>query len=111
MGNHGAAGRRARAGKRAARSPDASRPRPTVLADWPVSYRLFAVIALALVMGVVFGGFQVATAEGNATQYGRVLLLARLGQQVTILIQDLQNERDDVLVQTAAGGPGDLTAL
>jgi signal transduction histidine kinase len=82
-----------------------------VLADWPVSYRLFAVIALALVMGLVFGGFQVATAEGNATQYGRVLLLARLGQQDTILIQDLQNERDDALGQTAASGPGNLTAL
>jgi hypothetical protein len=116
MGTHGAAGVRARVsavGHRAARSTDASPggPRLTTLSNWPVSRRLFAVIALALVMGLVFGGEQVAAAEGSATQFGRVLRLAQLGQQNTILIQDLQNERDETLGLTAGAGTGSLTAL
>jgi signal transduction histidine kinase len=81
------------------------------LSNWPVSYRLFAVIALALIMGLVLGGLQIAAAKGSATQYGRVLLLANLGQQDTILIQDLQDERDESLGLTAGGGTGSLTAL
>jgi len=81
------------------------------LSNWPVSGRLFAVIAMALLMGLVFGGLQVATAENSATQFGRVLQLARLGQQDTILIQDLQNERDETLGLTAGSGAGNLAAL
>jgi signal transduction histidine kinase len=116
MGNHGAASTRARVGavgNRAARSTDASSgsPRLMALSDWPVSSRLFAVIALALVMGLVFGGLQIAAANGSATQYGRVLLLANLGQQDTILIQDLQNERDQSTGLTAGGSTGSVPAL
>jgi len=81
------------------------------LSNWPVSRRLFAVIALALVMGLVFGGLEVAAAEGSATQFGRVLHLAQLGQQDVILTQDLQNERDTALGLTLGGGTGNLAAL
>jgi signal transduction histidine kinase len=116
MGTHDAASARARAraaGKRAALSIKASSggPRLRRLSNWPVSRRLFGVIALALVMGLVFGGLQVSTAEGSATEFGRVLQLAKLGQQDTILIQDLQNERDETLGLTAGVDGGDLTAL
>jgi signal transduction histidine kinase len=81
------------------------------LSNWPVSRRLFGVIALALVMGLVFGGLQVSAAEASATQFGRVLQLAKLGQQDTILIQDLQNERDETLGLTAGADGDALTAL
>ena len=116
MGNHDAASARARTG---AASDSATprngsgpaRPRLTTLLNWPVSRRLFAVIALALVMGLVFGGLEVASAESSATQFGRVLLLAKLGQQDVILAQDLQNERDTTLGLTSGGGTGNLTAL
>jgi signal transduction histidine kinase len=116
MGSHDAASARARAGaagKRAALSikPGSGRPPLKTLSNWPVSRRLFGVIALALVMGLVFGGLQVSVAEGSATEFGRVLQLAKLGQQDTILIQDLQNERDQTLGITAGVGGGDLTAL
>jgi signal transduction histidine kinase len=59
-----------------------------------VSRRLIAVIVLALVMGLVFGGLRVASADSSAAQFGRVAQLANLGQQVTGLVQALQDERD-----------------
>ena len=116
MGNHDAASARARTGAAgdSATPRNGSRPakpRLTTLSNWPVSRRLFAVIALALVMGLVFGGLEVASAESSATQFGRVLQLAKLGQQDVILAHDLQNERDSTLGLTSGGSTGNLTAL
>jgi signal transduction histidine kinase len=70
-------------------------PRRLMLRDWPVSRRLIAVIVLALVMGLVFGGLRVVSAADSAAQFGRVAQLANLGQQVTDLVQALQDERDE----------------
>ncbi len=110
MGNHGAASARGRAdivGNRAIPAADAAtppaKPRSGTLSNWPVSRRLFAVIAMALVMGLVFGGLRVAGAESSASQFGRVYALALLGEQTTILAQDLQNERDETLGAVAGG--------
>ena len=111
MGIHGAVGARAREGtsaRRAAHSADdriAGRSR--TLGNWPVSSRLFAVIVMALVMGLVFGGLRIADAEGSAAQFGRVSRLASLGEQVTTLIHDLQDERD-ATVGLLAGGSTDV---
>jgi signal transduction histidine kinase len=116
MGNHDAARARARNGAvsdtvtpRNGGGP--ARARLSTLSNWPVSRRLFAVIALALVMGLVFGGLEVASAESSATQFGRVLQLTKLGQQDVILTQDLQNERDTTLGLTYGNGTGNLGAL
>ncbi len=116
MGNHDAASARARTGAASdSRTPPNGgrtvRPWLTTLSNWPVSRRLFAVIALALVMGLVLGGLEVASAESSATQFGRVLHLAKLGQQDVILAQDLQNERDSDLGLTYGGPIGNLPAL
>jgi signal transduction histidine kinase len=116
MGNHDGASARARAGTASRPERPARGTRPgsrglIKLSNWPVSRRLFAVIALALVMGLVFGGMEVASAESSATQFGRVLALAKLGQQGVILAQDLQNERDYTVGLTSGGGTGDLSAL
>ena len=62
--------------------------------NWPVSTRLIAVIVLALLMGLVFGGLQIAAAADSASQFGGVSQLAALGQQVTGLTQALEDERD-----------------
>ena len=62
--------------------------------NWPVSTRLIAVIVLALLMGLVFGGLQIASAADSASQFGGVSQLAVLGQQVTGLTQALEDERD-----------------
>ena len=99
MGNHGAASGRARAVpaiNQGNKSTDVhfGRSGALNLANWPVSRRLFAVIVMALLMGLVFGGLRVAAADSSAAQFGRVSQLATLGQRLSILIQDLQNERD-----------------
>jgi signal transduction histidine kinase len=102
MGNHGAVSARVRAGtdnNRAIQSADVnfSRSRVLNLSNWPVSRRLFAVIVVALLMGLVFGGLRVASADSSASQFGRVSQLASLDQRLSVLIQDLQNERDTTL--------------
>src|SRR5579864_5021878 len=99
MGTHGAASTRPRAlppGGRAGGSASVnseSRGRFGLnLTDWPVSRRLFTVIAAALLMGLVFGGLRVADAEASASQLSRVSQLSNLSDQITVLVNDLQNE-------------------
>ena len=70
MGSHGVASARLRAGKtrQHAGDPAAAQlkgPRGRTLRDWPVFWRLVAVIVLALIMGLVFGGLRVASALGH----------------------------------------------
>jgi signal transduction histidine kinase len=64
------------------------------LRNWPVSTRLIAVIVLALLMGLIFGGLRIASAADSAGEFGRVSQLAALGQQVNGLVQAMENERD-----------------
>jgi signal transduction histidine kinase len=64
------------------------------LRNWPVSRRLVAVIVIAVVMGLVFGGLRVASAVGTAGSFARTTQLAVLGEQVTALAQAMENERD-----------------
>src|SRR5580692_8605558 len=104
MGTHGAASVRSRAlpsGDRPAGSTkvDQTARRPLVdVSGWPVARRFFAVIVAALLMGVVFGGLWVASAEGNASQYSRVSKLATLNQTLIVCVNALQNERDTALL-------------
>jgi hypothetical protein len=91
--------------------------RARAMQNWPVSYRLMAVIVVALIMGLVFGGLRVAAAADSAAGFGRVTQLAKLGQQVTGLVQALENERDETAERHGArirlrpGSFGGLTAL
>jgi signal transduction histidine kinase len=100
MGNHGGANSRLHASDVGgqAKTPAGSRLlslQTVALRNWPVSWRLFAVIMLTLGMGLVFGGLRVAAATDSADQFSRVSQLASLGQQVTNLVQVLENERDE----------------
>ncbi|HEY1322306.1 MAG TPA: nitrate- and nitrite sensing domain-containing protein [Streptosporangiaceae bacterium] len=112
MGSHGVASARPRAGQTRQQAGGLSafrrRPRARALQDWPVSWRLIAVIVLALVMGLVFGGLRVASAAQSAAEFGRVSQLASLGQQVTGLVQALQDERDETTGVSSGGDPGTL---
>jgi signal transduction histidine kinase len=112
MGTHGASGTRTRVRALSPGSNTVSstavnfvRRRPFNLSDWPVARRLFAVIVAALLMGVIFGGLRVADAESSAAQFSRVSQLANLGQQLTVLVNDLQNERDETLSLLTAPEP------
>src|ERR1039457_6003851 len=75
------------------------------LRNWPVSWRLFAVIMLTLAMGLVFGGLRVAAAADSAAQFSRVSPLASLGQQITSLTQALENERDKTCGKVPVSNP------
>jgi signal transduction histidine kinase len=113
MGNRGAASGRSRAGKtsqhaRESRVSQLRSPSTRALRDWSVSWRLISVIVLALVMGLVFGGLRVSAATGSAAQFGRVAQLANLGQQVTGLVQALEDERDETTGLLPITSPKDL---
>ena len=84
------------------------RSRALTLQNWPVSWRLIAVIVLTLVMGLVFGGLRVAAAADSAAQFGRVSQLANLGQQVTGLVQALEDERDETCGSVPVSNPKTL---
>jgi signal transduction histidine kinase len=114
MGNH----RVASAGPRAVGSNYVSKApatnshftslRALTLRNWPVSTRLIAVIVLALLMGLVFGGLRVASAADSADEFGRVSQLADLGQQVTGLVQALEDERDRTTARLPITNTSDL---
>jgi HAMP domain-containing protein len=112
MGSHGVTSARPRAGTTEQQAEGLAAfprsPRARTLRDWPVSWRLVAVIVLALVMGLVFGGLRVASAAESAAEFGRVSQLASLGQQVTGLVQALQDERDETTGVSSGGNPGTL---
>src|SRR5580700_8224412 len=100
MGNHRVASAAPRAGNASQYAIEApashfASPRALTLRNWPVSTRLIAVIVLALLMGLVFGGLRVASAASSADEFGHVSQLAVLGQQVTGLVQVMENERDE----------------
>ena len=116
MGSHGVASARLRADKTNQHARESAithfrNQRALTLRDWPVSWRLIAVIVLALIMGLVFGGLRIGSAADSAAQFGRVSQLANLGEQVTVLTQDLQNERDKTLGVIAGGNLSALQPL
>jgi signal transduction histidine kinase len=117
MGTHGASVRpRAlpparRAGKSTGTDSRRKRRPGLALTDWPVASRLFTVIVAALLMGLVFGGLRVADAENSASQLSRTQQLAKLGVQLTGVVNDLQNERDATLVALITGDNAGLTQL
>src|ERR1700760_1080830 len=73
-------GRKAKPGSRAPRG--AGQPTRLSLSNWPVSLRLVAVVAVASVAGLVFGGLRVADAVSDAGAYGRTAQQAQLGVRV-----------------------------
>jgi signal transduction histidine kinase len=81
------------------------------LRNWPVSWRLIAVIVIALVMGLVFGGERVAAATGSATGFARVTQLASLGKQVSSLAQQIEDERDATAAFIAADRPAGTVSV
>src|SRR5271157_1475856 len=100
MGNHGVASGKLHAADINDRTKKSTvrqflRSRALSLRDWPVSWRLIAVIVMALVMGLVFGGLRISAGVDSAAGFGRASQLASLGQQVTGLVQAMEDERDE----------------
>jgi len=91
----------------AARAARAARRMPPALAwrNWPVSWRLTAVVVVAVVLDGVLGGLRLAAAAGSTAQFDRVAQLAVLGQQVTGLAHAMEDERDQTAGFIAGGRP------
>ena len=85
----------------------AGRRMPPALAwrNWPVSWRLTAVVVVAVVLDGVLGGLRLAAAAGSTAQFDRVAQLAVLGQQVTGLAHAMEDERDQTAGFIAGGRP------
>jgi signal transduction histidine kinase len=115
MGNHRLASAEPRAGDASHYAVEAAAsrstgPRVLTLRNWPVSTRLIAVIILALLIGLVFGGRQVVSAISSADEFGRVSQLANLGQQVSGLVQAMEDERDQTAGIAPVGQAGSLNS-
>ncbi len=82
-------------------------PRPSLASlawrNWPVSWRLTAVVVIAVILDGVLGGLRLAAAADSTAQFGRVSQLAVLGQQVTGLAHAMEDERDLTAGFIAAG--------
>jgi Nitrate and nitrite sensing len=78
---------------------------PLALRNWRVTWRLIALIAIPTMMGLVFGGLRLAAANSSANEFSQVKHLAVVGQQVTGLVQALEDERDITTGYVAAGRP------
>jgi HAMP domain-containing protein len=73
--------------------------------NWSVSWRLTAVAVIAIVLDMGLGGLRLAAAADSVAGFDRVTQLASLGQQVTVLAQALDDERDQTAGFIAAGRP------
>jgi signal transduction histidine kinase len=76
------------------RVPEGRRGSPLALRNWPVTWRLIALIAIPTVVAMAFAGLRVAAAASSAANFGRSAQLAALSQQVTGLAQAMEDERD-----------------
>ena len=89
-----------------AAAPAAGRARSALAwRNWPIWWRLTAVVVVAVVLDGVLGGLRLAAASSSAAQFGRVAQLAVLGQQVTGLAHAMEDERDQTAGFIAAGRP------
>jgi len=78
---------------------------PLALRNWPVTWRLIALIAIPTVVAMAFAGLRVGAAASSAANFGRSAQLAALGQQVTSLAQAMEDERDLTANFIASGRP------
>lgn len=81
------------------------------LRNWRVRRRLLAVILIPVVAAAALGGLRIVSSWDSARDYGRVEQLARLGEEDTALVHELQLERDLVAGYIARGRSGDASRI
>jgi hypothetical protein len=86
-----------------ARRRRASRP---ALRNWRVRSRLLLLIIIPTLTAVILGGISITASIQSARANQRVQTLATLGQQITVLAQALEDERDQTAVYIALGPDG-----
>ncbi|MEU8123484.1 nitrate- and nitrite sensing domain-containing protein [Spirillospora sp. NPDC049024] len=73
------------------------------LRNWRVRTRLFAVIAVPTIVAALLAGYRVSVSMDNAQAYAETGQMATLGNQLTVLAQELEDERD-AMAERSAGG-------
>jgi signal transduction histidine kinase len=80
--------------------PDAKqarRPSRMSLRNWRVRSRLLLLITIPTLTAVALGGIRIANSVQSALAYQRVLQLANLSSDITVLAQRLEDERDQTV--------------
>ncbi len=79
------------------------------LKNWRVRSRLVLLIAIPTLTAVVLGGISILSYARSASADGRVQQLATLSSNITVLAQQLEEERDRTVYYIALGGDGGRT--
>jgi signal transduction histidine kinase len=87
----------AASGQLASHAGSASSSSRFPLKNWRVRSRLLLLIAVPTLAAVILGGLSVSSSIRSALVYQRVQRLASLADDVTGLVQALQNEREDTV--------------
>ncbi len=86
--------------------PAAGRSSRLALKNWRLRSRLLLLITIPTLTAVLLGGFRITSSLQSAQSYQRVQTLASLGQEITVLAQALQDERDQTVFYIALGKLG-----
>ena len=73
--------------------------------NWRLACRLIVLVAIPTLLGLALTGLRVTGAARSAQEYGQVTRLAALDQQVSGLVQAMENERAGTAAFIAAGRP------
>jgi signal transduction histidine kinase len=109
-GNNGRAGDHGPGGGAYPERPAARPSSRHGLKNWRVRSRLLLLITIPTLTAVVLGGIRITSSVQDASADQRVLQLARLSSDITILVQRLQDERDQTVYFIAEGSNGGRTA-
>jgi len=88
----------------------ASQPSRRGLKNWRVRSRLLLLITIPTLTAIALGGVRVSSSVQTALTYQRVQQLADLNLDMTVLVQRLQDERDQTALFIAQGPNGNQAA-
>jgi signal transduction histidine kinase len=83
-----------------------NRPGGRALRNWRVRSRLLLLITIPTLTAVALGGIRIGTSVQSALAYQRVLQLATLSSDISVLAQRLEDERDQTVYYIALGSKG-----
>jgi signal transduction histidine kinase len=101
-GSFGSSGRAGSSGAES-RPPEAHPSSRRALKNWRVRSRLLLLIAIPTLTAVALGAIRIASSVQSAIAYQRVVQLATLSSDVTVLAQRLEDERDQTVYFIALG--------
>jgi signal transduction histidine kinase len=82
------------------------RPSTRALRNWRVRSRLLLLITIPTLTAVALGGIRIGSSVQSALAYQRVLQLATLSSDISVLAQRLEDERDHTVYYIALGSNG-----